>query len=63
MHLTCANVWCLAVVNTPIGRLTWKMKSQMYSDGTYDKKGFDPWTLVAVLWFPSLLIRGLYGPG
>jgi hypothetical protein len=41
MHLTNANVWCLAVVNTPIGRLTWKMQSRRYRDGAYGKKGFD----------------------
>jgi hypothetical protein len=41
MHLTCANVWGLAVVNTPIGRLTWKMPSRRYSDGAYGEKGFD----------------------
>ncbi len=41
MHLTSANVWCLAVVNTPIGRLTWKMQSRRYSDGAYGEKGFD----------------------
>ena len=29
MHLTRANVWGLAVVNTPIGRLTWKMPSKV----------------------------------
>ena len=41
MHLTSANVWCLAGVNTPIGRLTWKMQSQRYSDGAYDERGCD----------------------
>ncbi len=41
MHLTSANVWCLAVVNTPVGRLTWKMQSRRYSDGAYGEKGFD----------------------
>ena len=41
MHLTRANVWGLAVVNTPIGRLTWKMPSRRYSDGAYGEKGFD----------------------
>jgi len=41
MHLTNTNVWCLAVVNTPIGRLTWKVQSRRYSDGAYGEKGFD----------------------
>jgi hypothetical protein len=41
MHPISANVWCLAVVNTPIGRLTWKMQSRRYSDGAYGEKGFD----------------------
>ena len=41
MHLTCANVWGLAVVNTPIGRLTWKMKFQRYSDGAHGERGGD----------------------
>jgi hypothetical protein len=41
MHLTRANVWGLAVINTPIGRLTWKMPSRRYSDGAYGEKGFD----------------------
>ena len=41
MHLTTTNVWCLAVVNTPIGRLTRKGQSRRYSDGTYGAKGFD----------------------
>jgi len=38
MHLTSANVCCLAVVNTPIGRLSWKMQSRRYSDGAYGEK-------------------------
>jgi len=62
MHLTSANVWYLAAVNTPIDRLPCKMPSQRSSDGAYDKKGFDPWALVAVLWFLGLLIWDLYGP-
>ena len=41
MYLTSANVWCLAIVNTPIGRLTWKVQSRRYSDGAYGEKGFD----------------------
>ena len=41
MHLISANVWCLAVVNTPIGHLTWKMQSRRYSDGAYGEKGFN----------------------
>ena len=41
MHPISANVWFLAVVNTPIGRLTWKMQSRRYSDGAYGEKGFD----------------------
>ena len=41
MHLISANVWCLAVVNTPIGRLTWKVQSRRYSDGACGEKGFD----------------------
>ena len=40
MHLISANVRCLAVVNTPIGHLTWKMQSRRYSDGAYGEKGF-----------------------
>jgi hypothetical protein len=41
MHLTSVNVWCLAAVDTSIGRLSWKMKSRRYSDGTYGEKGCD----------------------
>ncbi len=41
MHLTSANVWCLAAVDTPIGRLPCKMPSQRFNDGAYGKKGFD----------------------
>jgi len=41
MHPISANVWCLAVVNTPIGRLPWKMQSRRCSDGAYGEKGFD----------------------
>ena len=41
MHPISANVWCLAVVHTPIGLLTWKMRSRRYSDGAYGGKGFD----------------------
>ena len=41
MHPISANVWYLAVVNTPIGRPTWKMQSRRYSDGAYGEKGFD----------------------
>ena len=41
MHLTSANVWYLAVLNTPIGRLPWKMQSRRYSDGAYDEKECD----------------------
>ena len=41
MHLTNANVWYLAVVNTPIGHLTRKMQSRRYRDGAYGEKGFD----------------------
>ena len=41
MHLISANVWCLAVVNTPIGHLTWKMQSRRYSDGAYGEKGLN----------------------
>jgi hypothetical protein len=41
MHLTNVNVWCLAVVNTSIGRLSWKMQSRRYNDGAYGEKGFD----------------------
>jgi len=63
MHLTNANVRRLAAVNMPIGRLTWKMKFLKYSDGAPDEGILTPWTVVAVLWCPSLLIYGLYGPG
>jgi hypothetical protein len=41
MHPISANVWCLAVVNTPRGRPTWKMRSRRYRDGAYGEKGFD----------------------
>ena len=41
MHLTSANVWCLAAVDMPIGRLPWKMQSRGSSDGAYGKKGFN----------------------
>ena len=41
MHPISANAWCLAVVNTPIGRLTWKMQSRRYSDGAYGEKGLN----------------------
>ena len=41
MYLTSANVWCLAIFNTPIGPLTWKVQSRRYSDGAYGEKGFD----------------------
>ena len=41
MHLTSTNVWCVAIVNMPIGRLTWKVWSRRYSDGAYGEKGFD----------------------
>jgi hypothetical protein len=41
MHPISANVWCVAVVNKPIGRLTWKIQSRRYNDGAYGEKGFD----------------------
>ena len=41
MHLTSTQVRCLAVVDTPVGRLTWKMWSRRYSDGAYGEKGRD----------------------
>jgi hypothetical protein len=42
MHLTSANVCCFAGVDIPLGRLTWKMQSQRYSDGACDERGRDP---------------------
>jgi hypothetical protein len=41
MHLTSANVWCLAAVDTPIGCLPWKMRSRRSSNGAYGKQGLD----------------------
>jgi hypothetical protein len=42
MHLTSANACCFTGVDIPIGRLTWQMQSQRYSDGAYDERGCDP---------------------
>jgi hypothetical protein len=41
MYPISTNAWCLAVVNTPIGRPTWKMQFQKHSDGAYGEQGFD----------------------
>ena len=60
MHLTSANVWCLAVVNTPVGRLTWKMPSRRSSDGAYGEKGFDSLDIGCR---PVVSLAAYLGPG
>ena len=60
MHLARANVWCLAVVNTPIGRLTWEMPSRRYSDGAYGEQGFDS---LDVGCRPVVALAAYLGPG
>jgi len=60
MHLTSANVWCLPVIKTPIGRLTWKMRSRRYSDGAYDEKGFDSLDIGCR---PVVSLAAYLGPG
>ena len=60
MHLTSTNVWCLAVVSTPIGRLTWKMRSRRYSDGAYGEKGFD---FLDIGCRPVVSLAAYLGPG
>ena len=60
MHLTSANVCCLAVVNTPIGRLSWKMQSRRYSDGAYGEKGCD---FLDIGCRPVVSLAAYLGPG
>ena len=60
MHLTNTNVWCLAVVNTPIGRLTWKVQSRRYSDGAYGEQGFDSLDIGCR---PVVSLAAYLGPG
>jgi len=60
MHLTSANVWYLVVVNTPIGRLTWKMQSRRYSDGAYGEKGCD---FLDIGCRPVVSLAAYLGPG
>ena len=60
MHLTSANVWYLAVVNTPIGRLTWKMQSRRYSSGAYGEKGCD---FLDIGCRPVVSLAAYLGPG
>ena len=59
MHLTSANAWCLAVVNMPIGRLTWKMQSRRYSDGAYGEK---EWNFLAIGCRPVVSLAAHLGP-
>ncbi len=37
--LTSVNTWRLAAINTPIGRLTWQMKSRRYRGGAQSREG------------------------
>ena len=64
MHLTSANVWYVAIVNTPIGRLTWKMPSRRDSEGAYGEKGVNSLAIgcrpvVALAAYPGLGRPGL----
>jgi hypothetical protein len=60
MHLTSATAWCLAVVNTPLGRLTWGMPSRMYSDGAHGEQGVDSLNMGCR---PVVPLAAYLGPG